>query len=193
MHKILKPTNSIPDSSLKYSDSDIDNGLILSFPVKNDMDWIGIFKKGSNKITKIIALSDTEYFILSNGLLYLVDTSLNTVKRSEIEYTDSKLLNGIIFLSTYSTIDIYCSFKLIKTIIIDDIDGIVFKKVKSSRLQGLMRQIDDRIPNDWINFSIHISSFDFECDSGRSWTEKTLINDQFKIDYLTMDLKNVNR
>jgi len=193
MHKILKPTNITPDSSLKYIDSDTDDGLILSLPVKNDIDWIGIFKKGSHKITQIIALSDSEYFILSNGLLYLVDTILNTVKRSEIEYNDSKFLNGIFFLSTHSAIDIYSSFKLIKTIIIDDIDGIIFKKVKNSRLQGLMRQIDDRIPNDWITFSIHISSFDFECDRGRSWTEKTLINDHYKIDYLTMDLKNVNR
>jgi hypothetical protein len=105
------------------------------------------------------------------------------------EYCELQTDNDRSFLASFSHIDIYENTQLIKSIIIDDIDGIKFLSLSGNILNGEFRQIDQIDPNIWIAFDINTLTLEFGCDYGRMWEEITYHDSKKNKRFLTMGLK----
>jgi hypothetical protein len=107
------------------------------------------------------------------------------------EYYDLQIDNDRSFLASFGNyIDIYENNKLIKRILIDDIDGIKFLSLSENSIHGEFRQIDQIDNNIWITFDLNTLTLDFSCDNGRMWEDITYQDGNEIRKFLTMGLKN---
>ena len=106
------------------------------------------------------------------------------------EYCDLQTDNDRSFLASFTHIEIYENNQLIKSIGIDDIDGIKFLILSGNNLHGEFRQIDQIDSNIWIAFDLHTLTLEFSCDYGRMWEDITYQDGKEIKRFLTMGLKD---
>jgi hypothetical protein len=140
-------------------------------------------------ITEEPTLANENVLVIANGLVYLINPFNKTVYKFQIEYCDLKIQMNRIFLASFSFIDIYNDNRLLKSIYIDDIDGIRFKTLNNNKLRGEFRQIDQMDFNIWIPFELDTLSLDFNCDYGLMWKEYYFQDGKRETKYMTRGLK----
>jgi hypothetical protein len=152
--------------------------------------WVGIFEKGVTDYKKCEFYLDDTFLIIANGKGYICGCKNKIHSQlGSYYYTDSIINAQNILLSSFTDIDIYSQYKLVKSIQIDDIDGIRFLEKNNDFIRGEFRQISSTDFNEWLPFYIDMNTIEFNCDKNRMWIETSFIDGKTECKYLTMDLK----